>query len=132
MAIECEHGQLARSCNLCQYEWEIAELKEQINTLEYETIQHGIIGTQKDTIKAMETEIAMLKALSKIQGENVQMHWKRHAEMKAEIERLRKALERISEIENCECGFPCDCYSWRSFVQIARDAVTGIEKSKEG
>jgi hypothetical protein len=27
MGIECEHGQLARSCNICEYEKEIAELE---------------------------------------------------------------------------------------------------------
>jgi len=26
MRLECEHGQLARSCNLCEYEAEIVEL----------------------------------------------------------------------------------------------------------
>jgi len=30
MAIECEHGHLARSCNICEYEKEIAELEEKI------------------------------------------------------------------------------------------------------
>jgi len=27
MSLECEHGQLARSCNICEYEREIAELR---------------------------------------------------------------------------------------------------------
>ncbi len=30
MGDECEHGQLARSCNLCEYEQDIAELKKQL------------------------------------------------------------------------------------------------------
>jgi hypothetical protein len=29
---ECEHGQLARSCNICEYEQEIAELKTERET----------------------------------------------------------------------------------------------------
>lgn len=34
MTIECEHGQLARSCNICEYEKEIADLKQEINRLQ--------------------------------------------------------------------------------------------------
>ena len=30
MNLECEHGQLARSCNICEYEREIAELNARV------------------------------------------------------------------------------------------------------
>ena len=36
MSLECEHGQLARSCNICEYEREIAELKARVGELEAE------------------------------------------------------------------------------------------------
>ena len=36
MNLECEHGQLARSCNLCEYEREIAELTARVKELEAE------------------------------------------------------------------------------------------------
>ena len=34
MNLECEHGQLARSCSLCEYEREIAELTARVAELE--------------------------------------------------------------------------------------------------
>lgn len=34
MSLECEHGQLARSCNICEYEREIAELNARVAELE--------------------------------------------------------------------------------------------------
>ena len=34
MNLECEHGQLARSCNICEYEREIAELNARVAELE--------------------------------------------------------------------------------------------------
>ena len=36
MNLECEHGQLARSCNICEYEREIAELRARVGELEAE------------------------------------------------------------------------------------------------
>ena len=36
MSLECEHGQLARSCNICEYEREIAELNARVGELEAE------------------------------------------------------------------------------------------------
>ena len=36
MNLECEHGQLARSCNICEYEREIAELRARVAELEAE------------------------------------------------------------------------------------------------
>ena len=33
MSLECEHGQLARSCNICEYEREIAELTARVAEL---------------------------------------------------------------------------------------------------
>jgi hypothetical protein len=33
MNLECEHGQLARSCNICEYEREIAELNARVGEL---------------------------------------------------------------------------------------------------
>ena len=36
MSLECEHGQLARACNICEYEREIAELRARVGELEAE------------------------------------------------------------------------------------------------
>ena len=36
MSNECEHGQLARNCNICEYEQEIAELEAQLAELKDE------------------------------------------------------------------------------------------------
>jgi DNA repair exonuclease SbcCD ATPase subunit len=36
MSLECEHGQLARACNICEYEREIAELNARVGELEAE------------------------------------------------------------------------------------------------
>jgi hypothetical protein len=33
MRDECEHGQLARSCNICEYEQEIKALQQQVRRL---------------------------------------------------------------------------------------------------
>ena len=33
MSLECEHGQLARACNICEYEKEIAELRARVREL---------------------------------------------------------------------------------------------------
>jgi U3 small nucleolar ribonucleoprotein component len=33
---ECEHGQLARACNICEYEREIAEIRTRVKELEAE------------------------------------------------------------------------------------------------
>ena len=33
MSLECEHGQLARACNICEYEREIAELNARVGEL---------------------------------------------------------------------------------------------------
>ena len=34
MNLECEHGQLARACNICEYEREIAELRARVAEFE--------------------------------------------------------------------------------------------------
>jgi len=34
MNLECEHGQLARACNICEYEREIAELNARVGELQ--------------------------------------------------------------------------------------------------
>ena len=36
MSLECEHGQLTKSCNICEYEREIAELNARVGELEAE------------------------------------------------------------------------------------------------
>lgn len=40
--LECEHGQLARACNICEYEREIAELRARVKELEAEMRERGV------------------------------------------------------------------------------------------
>jgi hypothetical protein len=58
--------------------------------------------------------------------------WERDERLKqdAEIERLRKALDRISNTYLCECGEPyrdCTC-GFYEIHEIARQALSGEEK----
>ena len=38
------------------------------------------------------------------------------------IERQRAALRRI-DVGDCDCGVPCDCYSWKALAKIAREEL---------
>jgi hypothetical protein len=46
MSLECEHGQLARSCNLCEYEREIAELNARVGELQSSRDEWRRIATE--------------------------------------------------------------------------------------
>jgi hypothetical protein len=46
MNLECEHGQLARACNLCEYEREIAELNARVAELESSRDEWKRIATE--------------------------------------------------------------------------------------
>ena len=57
MSLECEHGQLARSCNICEYEREIAELRARVGELEADLkINASMLARQHD--RNMELEAA--------------------------------------------------------------------------
>lgn len=52
------------------------------------------------------------------------------AMLKAENARMREALERMADTD-CECGMPCDCYSWTGFVREAKEALKTAAAKKE-
>jgi hypothetical protein len=43
MSNECEHGQLARSCNICEYEEEIAELTAKLEKAEADAARYRFL-----------------------------------------------------------------------------------------
>lgn len=53
MSLECEHGQLARSCNICEYEREIAELNARVGEQQTEREYGDILAEKDSTIKAL-------------------------------------------------------------------------------
>jgi hypothetical protein len=52
MSLECEHGQLARACNICEYEKEIAELNARVGVLEAENrrLREALKGLLQEAI----------------------------------------------------------------------------------
>ena len=55
MSIECEHGKLARSCNICEYEREIESLKDDYSRTIAERDRAYF------EIEALKTKIAILE-----------------------------------------------------------------------
>ena len=55
MTIECEHGKLARSCNICEYEREIESLKDDYSRAIAERDRAYF------EIEALKTKIAILQ-----------------------------------------------------------------------
>ena len=43
---------------------------------------------------------------------------------------LRDALKKIKISEDCGCGFPCDCYSWATMSEIAKEALAATADLK--
>jgi chromosome segregation ATPase len=88
MTIECEHGQLARACNICEYEREIAELKEEIATLRlYKESTQGIESER-------EREISGLKVMIKNREEESNGWCKVAGERQREIAKMRAESEK--------------------------------------
>ena len=67
MNLECEHGQLARSCNICEYEREIAELKARVAELEAERDKLRIDASHDLAIARDEWRRIALEAQEKIE-----------------------------------------------------------------
>jgi hypothetical protein len=86
MNLECEHGQLARSCNICEYEREIAELRARVGELEADLkINASMLARQHD--RNMELEAA-------------RDEWRRIAtEAKARVEWLLADMREIGVAE---------------------------------
>ena len=87
--IECEHGQLARACNICEYEREIAELKARVGELE--------AALRRETNEYIEASHTLVIERDEARGQI--------RELEAENQRLREALDRIESmatIENTE------------------------------
>ena len=67
MSLECEHGQLARACNICEYEREIAELKARVGELEAERDKLRIEASHDLAIARDEWKRIALEAQEKIE-----------------------------------------------------------------
>ena len=67
MSLECEHGQLARSCNICEYEREIAELRARVEELEAERDKLRIEASHDLAIARDEWRRIALEAQEKIE-----------------------------------------------------------------
>jgi hypothetical protein len=61
MSLECEHGQLARSCNICEYEREIAELNARVGELE-----ESCAAWERIALKAKERVEGLLQDMREI------------------------------------------------------------------
>ena len=109
MSLECEHGQLARSCNICEYEREIAELKARVGELEAE----------RDKLRDdLSRDKAILQSLLDREHEE-------RKDLEEEFTGKLKALERENEAltkENMELFADRD--EWR---RIATEAKAGVE-----
>lgn len=64
----CQHGQLARSCNICELEQELREAREQAKTAFAQGEQHGLGLATTAATKQLEEEVERLrKALDDIE-----------------------------------------------------------------
>ena len=99
--LECEHGQLARACNICEYEREIEELKQRISDAQAE-----IERLKKNNERYEQWSEAIRKYEA----------WKHDiAALRAEVERLRSF---ITPIENeCWIGKDYPGYEGRKWDQ---------------
>jgi len=96
MSLECEHGQLARACNICEYEREIAELTARVEELE------AALAEERQRTRLSEAVIRENEELTK---ENMRLtqsrdEWKRIAmEAKARVEDLLQDMREIGVAE---------------------------------
>jgi len=107
MKLECEHGQLARACNICEYEREIAELNARVGELEAErdADRKREYGYSQQTVDALTLERDKLRAERsdwKARYQSVaEMHDALIAEfneMRAENKRLRELVDGATEV----------------------------------
>jgi len=63
MSLECEHGQLARACNICEYEKEIAELNARVGVLEAENkrLREALKGLLQEAIVLTDDYLSMFE-----------------------------------------------------------------------
>jgi DNA repair exonuclease SbcCD ATPase subunit len=112
MSLECEHGQLARSCNICEYEREIAELRARVAELEAE--RDGYRNGQQQ----------LQNTLSTVMDSNAK--WANdYKELKAENQRLREALERIAAYDSYHSEWPTEIWINAPPEELAHVILSG-------
>ena len=133
MKLECEHGQLARACNICEYEREIAELNARVGELEAErdADRRREYGYSQQTVDALTLERDKLTAERsdwKARYQSVsEMHdalIKEYNEVRAENKRLRELVDGVTEVVEI---FPCTSpaqMEWKyEWLRNAREAL---------
>jgi len=106
MSLECEHGQLARSCNICEYEREIAELRARVAELEAE----------RDKLRDdLSGDKAILQSLLDREHEE-------RKDLEAENKGLREALDLVISFIPDGWGMPL------GFNQVAQQAREAMRK----
>ncbi len=102
MTLECEHGQLIRSCNICEYEREIAELKSEIEAKDREIVGWKaareydlslkrlifLLGRRNSEITALYSQITCFEKQIARHEEDAESRSKVIAELKVEVEHL--------------------------------------------
>jgi polyhydroxyalkanoate synthesis regulator phasin len=107
--LECEHGQLARACNICEYEREIEELKQRISDAQVEI---GAKDRENEELSQRFNDQAVSFQQTRAELDGAQ---KDNAALRAEVERLRSF---ITPIENeCWIGKDYPGYEGRKWDQ---------------
>jgi len=107
MTLECEHGQLARSCNICEYEREKAELKENAQLIEEakEVMHQKILMLEDDLARAWRERDAAKKEVVLLAiklGHTEEEKYKLRDDLEAAIENGDKIMAELKiAVEKC-------------------------------
>lgn len=108
MAIECEHGRLARKCDTCEDAREIAELRAERDALQRRIAELAEVADERD---AAQREIALLRARIEATKTFTDRYYDRSLVLTAERDALRNALRGAvcwMDDDGCDCGVPAD------------------------
>jgi hypothetical protein len=54
-------------------------------------------------------------------------HWQpSYSILELQLQEAIKTLEYIA-VDNCDCGFPCSCYSWKDMAEAAHKTLMEIK-----
>jgi hypothetical protein len=122
MTRDCKHGQLARSCEICELEREIAALVDDYDTLKRECVN------KDEEIAALKAELQQAKYTDEMQGDiidglkadNERLRWLEGGGFDEEIESrtVREALKEVYAAfqESVEQGYT---HVWNYRLQCA-------------
>lgn len=125
---QCDHGQLARSCEICELEKEIADLRQQLEDEQvyyksfvehHETTMRDLDDWQARAEKA-EAENAELRGMGVKAGEEIK-HLRScivdQADKNIEIAELRERLAGVDEVYDLIKSDFSNCYNQQPFVK---------------